>query len=263
MSKILVGADPEIFVKQAGVFKSAHALVAGDKKNPQKVNKGAVQVDGMALEFNIDPAENKAQFITNIHEVMSILRDMVPDYQLTIAPVADFGFEYLRAQPAEALELGCDPDYNAWTTDVNPRPNGERPFRTAAGHIHIGFCDDGEPEDSGYVRWCASLVRELDFYLGLPSLLLDTHPDSIRRRELYGKAGAFRPKKYGVEYRTLSNFWLESSELMGWAYDAAVRGYEAFDGGANLVGKYGDIQAIINSSDVKAAEKIVRAEGLM
>ena len=53
MSKILVGCDPEIFVKQAGVFKSAHGLVVGDKKDPQKVNKGAVQVDGMALEFNI------------------------------------------------------------------------------------------------------------------------------------------------------------------------------------------------------------------
>ena len=50
---------------------------------------------------------------------------------------------------------------------------------------------------------------------------------------------------------------------MGWAYDAAVRGYEAFDAGQSLVDKYGDIQLIINSSDVKAAEKIVRAEGLM
>lgn len=263
MSKIYVGADPEVFVKQSGVFKSAHGLVVGDKKNPQKVNKGAVQVDGMALEFNIDPASNKEEFITNIYEVMSILRSMVPDYQLEISPVADFGFEYLRAQPAEALELGCEPDYNAWTVGVNPRPDGERPFRTAAGHIHIGFCDDGEPEDSGYVGYCAEFVRELDFYLGLPSLILDKHPDSVRRRELYGKAGAFRPKKYGVEYRTLSNFWLESGELMGWAYDAAVRGFNAFDGGLSLVAKYGDIQSIINNSDVKAAEKIVRVEGLM
>ena len=50
---------------------------------------------------------------------------------------------------------------------------------------------------------------------------------------------------------------------MGWACDAAVRGYEAFDAGQSMVDKYGDIQSIINSSDVKAAEKIVRAEGLM
>lgn len=263
MTKIFVGADPEIFVKKNGVFESAHGLIVGDKKNPQKVHKGAVQVDGMALEFNIDPAANKEEFITNIRTVMSILEGMVPEHQLQVAPVADFGFEYMRAQPAAALELGCDPDYNAWTVDVNPRPNGERPFRTAAGHIHIGFCDDGNPEANGYVNYCARFVRELDFYLGLPSLLLDQHPDSVRRRELYGKAGAFRPKAYGVEYRTLSNFWLGEEALMAWAYESAVKGWDAFEGGLSLVDKYGDIQGIINTSDKKAAQKILQAEGLM
>ena len=53
---ILIGCDPEVFVKQNGVFRSAHGLIRGDKKNPQKIRSGAVQVDGMALEFNIDPA---------------------------------------------------------------------------------------------------------------------------------------------------------------------------------------------------------------
>ena len=56
MAKILVGCDPEVFVAQGGVFKSAYNLIKGDKKNPQKIRSGAVQVDGMALEFNIDPA---------------------------------------------------------------------------------------------------------------------------------------------------------------------------------------------------------------
>ncbi len=32
------------------------------------------------------------------------------------------------------------------------------------------------------------------------------------RRGMYGKAGAFRPKPYGVEYRTLSNAWLSNDE---------------------------------------------------
>lgn len=52
----LVGADPELFVSKAGVILSAFGLVGGTKKVPQKVERGAVQVDGMALEFNIDPA---------------------------------------------------------------------------------------------------------------------------------------------------------------------------------------------------------------
>jgi len=56
MTQILVGCDPEYFVKKNGIFQSAHGLIMGDKKNPQKVRNGAVQVDGMAVEFNIDPA---------------------------------------------------------------------------------------------------------------------------------------------------------------------------------------------------------------
>ena len=36
--EILVGCDPEVFVKQGGVFKSAFGLIQGDKANPQKVN---------------------------------------------------------------------------------------------------------------------------------------------------------------------------------------------------------------------------------
>jgi len=57
--KILVGCDPELFVKKDGVLVSAHGLVQGSKEHPFRVSKGAVQVDGMALEFNIDPAEDE------------------------------------------------------------------------------------------------------------------------------------------------------------------------------------------------------------
>ena len=55
----------------------------------------------------------------------------------------------------------------------------------------------------------------MDLFLGCPSIILDK---DNKRRELYGKAGAYRNKPYGVEYRTLSNFWLTSSKLMQWVY---------------------------------------------
>jgi hypothetical protein len=55
-----IGADPEFFLrdKATGKFVSAHGLIPGTKRQPMKVDKGAVQVDGMALEFNIDPVTN-------------------------------------------------------------------------------------------------------------------------------------------------------------------------------------------------------------
>lgn len=53
-----IGADPEVFVGREGQFFSAHGLVPGNKRRPHKVDRGAVQVDGMALEFNIDPASS-------------------------------------------------------------------------------------------------------------------------------------------------------------------------------------------------------------
>jgi hypothetical protein len=263
MSKILLGADPEIFVaNKSGKLVSAHGLIGGTKANPLKVDNGAVQVDGMALEFNIDAARSEAEWVRNIDSVMSTLASMVPDHILQAIPVAHFGLEYIQSQPEEAKELGCDPDFDAWLVAQNPRPNGERPIRTAAGHIHFGIIDscDAPVDDGEYIGWIASKVRELDYYLGLPSLFYD---NDTERRELYGKAGAFRPKVYGFEYRTLSNQWLGSDRLKRWAYRASQYAMEQMEKGISLVDKYGDIQKIINASNKDAAAEIIKREGLI
>lgn len=221
---ILVGADPEIFMMKGGKFVSAHGAVPGDKKNPHKVDKGAVQVDGMALEFNIDPAHNEQEFITNLTTVMATLKDMVPGYDLNAVPVADFDEAVMLAQPQEALELGCEPDFNAWESGaVNPRPDGKVNFRTGAGHVHIGWGNDFDIGDPNHLDACCMVVKQLDYYLGLGSLLYE--PDN-RRRTMYGAAGAFRPKSYGVEYRVLSNAWLKDEKLMSWVYRNTIKGIE-------------------------------------
>lgn len=259
MTKILVGADPEVFVKQNGLFRSAHNLIKGDKKNPYKVKNGAVQVDGMALEFNIDPAATEDEFCINIQSVYNQLKAMVPQYEVVATPVADFPFEYLKTQPKEALELGCEPDFNAWTEQANPRPDGERPMRTASGHVHIGFTNGEDIQDFNHVSRCNMVVKQLDFFLGLPSLIYDADD---RRRSMYGKAGACRYKSYGVEYRTLSNAWLNSPKLMAWVFRNAKKGVEELIAGNSLFAKYGDIQAIINNSDVKEAKKLIKHANL-
>lgn len=260
MSQILIGCDPEVFVKQGGLFKSAFGLIKGDKKNPQKVPYGAVQVDGMALEFNIDPADTEKQFCINVQEVFNYMKKMVPDYEVVATPVAHFDKEYMAIQPEAALELGCDPDFNAWDNGMpNPRPDGNRPMRTASGHVHIGWTSDENIEDENHRYRANLIVKNLDFTLGLASLEYDTE---VERREMYGKAGACRYKSYGVEYRTLSNAWLRSEKLMAWVFRAAKAGVERTMAGDFMFERHGDIQAIINTSDVKAARKIIKKEGL-
>jgi len=253
-AEILVGADPEIFVAQRNVFQSAHGLIRGDKKHPQKVRNGAVQVDGMALEFNIDPASSEEQFVHNISDVMEQMRQMVPGYDFVVSPVADFTAECIAEQPKEALILGCDPDFNAYTSSMNPRPDGSGNMRTAAGHVHIGWTSGEDPSNPDHLARCEAVVKQMDFYLGLPSLLYDA---DTRRRGMYGCGGAYRPKPYGVEYRTLSNAWLKSHALIAWVFRATKAGVLSIMEGKALIDKYGDPQQIINTSDVKAAAAII------
>lgn len=251
ISQILVGSDPEIFVKKDGVFICAHDLIPGTKESPFKVDKGAVQVDGFALEFNIDPARNADEFVGNHETVLAILAKMVPGYELATVPVADFTREYMDACPAEAKILGCDPDYDAWTGLENIKPQADLPMRTASGHVHIGWAS-GLADHHDH---CRAAAIQMDFFLGLPSLFYDS---DTRRRSMYGKAGCYRPKSYGVEYRTLSNAWLLSRERMTWVYNQVQKGMRDLMDGASMFERYGDISSIINESNKDEARRILK-----
>lgn len=254
---ITIGADPELFVTEGGKYRSAYGLIPGTKKSPFKVNKGAVQVDGMALEFNIDPVRTSEEFVTNCETVLGELRNLVPDkYEFSIVPSCRFNGNHFNAQPDEAKELGCDPDWNAYTLAQNPAPNAETTMRTAAGHIHIGFCEDADITDDNHLIRCATLVKQLDGYLGLPSVLFDR---DTKRRSLYGKAGAFRPKPYGLEYRVLSNAWLKSPELMRFVFDQTTRAVNDLIDGERAIEKISEINlaSIINNSDHWSASNYI------
>jgi hypothetical protein len=217
-----IGCDPEVFVvNKEGQFVGAHGLIPGTKTEPFKVKNGMVQVDGMALEFGVDPCENKREFIFKVNSVKSTLKKMLPKgYDLAVVPVAVFSDEEMARAPAEALELGCDPDYNGYTGRLNKAPKLANPnMRSAGGHVHTGWGSGFDRLDPGFIMNCAALAVELDYYLGAASLAWDK---DNTRRSIYGAAGAFRPKPYGMEYRSLSNQWLTSDELIGFVFDNTV-----------------------------------------
>jgi hypothetical protein len=248
---VLVGADPELFMRHpdSGAFVSAHDRIPGTKWEPFKVPYGAVQVDGTALEFNIDPASSVDEFVHHIQTVRKTMTEMVPGYNVVAEPVARFELDYFKFEvPSSARELGCMPDYNGWTADMNPRPDpGEEPFRTASGHLHIGWTEGADIEDKEHFLLCCRMARQLDYYLGMASLLWDK--DSTRR-QLYGKAGAFRAKPYGMEYRVLSNRWLDSEPLMRWVYNTVQIAVADAFAGKWAESTYGNLaRSIIDDND--------------
>ena len=232
MTQFTIGCDPEIFLKKRSGPISAHGLIKGTKKEPHPCAGGAYQVDGMAVEFNTNPVPVRDfnAFNANIVLVMKNLKEAVlasePNATFSLTSVMDFDKEVLDAQPDEAKELGCDPDYNAYTGEPNPRPDGEVPFRTAAGHIHVGWGADIPVDHPDHLEICCDFVKTLDATVGMFMTAIEDDP---RRRELYGKAGAFRPKPYGVEYRTPSNVWLTTVTrrrclhgILNWAINTSM-----------------------------------------
>lgn len=264
MSDFTIGVDPELFLTLDDKPVSAHGLIPGDKKAPYPVDGGAIQVDGTAVEFNTDPVpyNSFSEFNAKIVRVMKNLAAEVKKngkYNLRITPVQEYDQEYFDSIPDEAKELGCDPDYCAYTLDVNPRPDGDRLFRTGAGHIHIGWGADIPVDNREHHEICASFVKMLDATVGMFMVCIDR---DNRRRELYGKAGAYRAKPYGVEYRYPSNVWLKSVSRRKTVHALLCRAIRYMQQGHTPINvtllNEEEIRRILDEGDFAAAKEVLR-----
>ena len=241
-----IGCDPEFFLHHKGKSISAIGVVGGTKDAPRPIGEGcAVQEDNVAVEFCIPPADSCTKFYTSIMYALDKIMDEVPA-GLAFKTTASEVFDDDQLQHPNALEFGCEPDSNAWTKKMNPRPKADNAnLRSAGGHVHVG-ANDVDP---------VQLIRSMDLFLGVPSIKLDMDTE---RRKLYGKAGAYRPKPYGAEYRTLSNFWIWDKKLIEWVYHQTSRAVDFVRAGNKLSVKDGVmIQQCINNNDAKAYDFLV------
>jgi hypothetical protein len=266
-SKITVGADPEMFLVSAdGNLCSAIDRIGGHKENPRPLGREGffVQEDNVAVEFNIPPASECSAFVESIHWAKRKIEEEVSVYGMKPSSIAAALFPAVELTDPRALTFGCDPDFNAWKKGKrNPKPRASNlRLRSCGGHIHIGF----PKKDIHTLR----LIQLMDLYLGVPSVMMD---EDTMRRELYGKAGCFRDQAYGVEYRTLSNFWLRDQATTAWAFDQTLRAVaKAAEFGLpkNRNGRPDDyskfmethdlgdeIQACINNSSPELAQKLI------
>lgn len=253
IEKFTIGADPELFLQKDDKIISAEGIIGGSKNDPKKVSKKGhcIQEDNVMIEFNIPPCSSLQEFLDEINYMKDYLSVYVklkdPKYKLNYSTSNIFDEKYLQSE--QARQFGCDPDFNVYTKDFNDSPNAKSNLRCCGGHIHIGY-ENPDEETTEHI------VYALDIMLGLDSVLIDN--DKLRK-QMYGKAGSFRFKPYGLEYRTLSNFWLSDDMLIEWVYNRVKSAINLVNSGEinNILNKYeSSIRNVIDSGDVEKSVQL-------
>lgn len=224
MSKLLIGADPEVFVKDIKTeqIQSSIGVLPGSKKKPYRTKHGFVHKDNVLAEFSVKPSGTKTEFVVNVEASLYDVDMLLKKKGKTFAILASYELDEEYTSHYLANEFGCEADYNVWELDAYDRIFNSGQFgnlRTAGGHIHIGFPAEVTMELQ------ISVVKACEYYIGLPSVFMDK--DTVRK-SLYGASGSFRPKPYGIEYRVPSNFWLSSRILRGWIFNQAIHAYKNY-----------------------------------
>lgn len=263
-----IGTDPEFFLTKGDeLVSSQSAKIQGTKHEPVALkNGGTIQRDNVAVEFATVPADDGKDFVEKVRSCLIDTYDMLPKgHDLIVEPSATF--DQVHLTDPEAQEFGCDPDFNAYTVSMNEKPwCGDSGFRSCGAHIHVGCLgSDGKAlKGLGFLLTFDGkilAIKSMDLFHGTISTVLDNSNAAVKRRELYGKAGAHRPTDYGVEYRVLSNYWMKSPELVmlmdGLTRDAmALIVYDKLKKILDIVGE-DELQSVINNGLVVDAQKIV------
>lgn len=245
-----VGTDVEFFLIKDGTIIPSQGVIPGTKAKPYKLSVGLTHRDNVLCEIAMEPGATAKEFSDNLRKVMTALRKEILD-PMGVLPhiVPSYILQEEQLYHPEAQTVGCDADYDCYSAHPNPAPSlilaGN--FRCGAAHIHASF-DDVNP----YRQLIAA--RSMDLFVGLGSVHLDSKGVE-RKQKLYGKAGAFRRKPYGIEYRVPSNWWVSNPLHHLWIFDhtkAAIENAEWADGvlTPQLIG---DLRRTINNGDVRAA----------
>lgn len=214
--KFTIGTDTEFPLTIGGQYVSAIPFITGTKEKPQVLECGSILVrDNVACEFATPVAHDETSFVDAVRKgLCSTIRELPKDSLLRAVPAAHFDRKHLEHR--EAKRIGCEADFNAWTGRRNRPPVKEfkaGTLRSFGAHIHVGHESLlGEQAKQG-------MIKTMDYLVGMVTVPLDCDAPALERRKLYGKAGCHRPTAYGVEYRTLSNFWARTPDLVALIYN--------------------------------------------
>ena len=263
-----VGSDTEFFLtdRKTGEPVTAIGRFGGTKQRPRPVldiEGFCIQEDNVMPEVNIPPASSAKEFYLNCDKILTWLREEAKKQGLNVEVCASMKFTPDKLDHPQAKNIGCERDFCVWTRTPNEFDQTKRAvleyLRTAGGHLHISFQNSRrkitEQDQELLVMLC-------DLLLGVPSIVLDGDQE---RRKLYGRAGSFRFKPYGIEYRVLSNFWFKNPYLSSWTFNQVVTAVSWMNDKPRIRSLFDhaeEIQTAINTQDVDLSYLILQGWGL-
>jgi hypothetical protein len=241
---ISMGCDPEFFFSKDGKIVGSEKLIP--KEGKVLFERGSLEhdthaltsdsvfgkiiIDGVQAELNPRPHACRATLGNEIAWCFrKIKNELLKDGNtIDFSQAVEVSKEEMDSLSASSKRFGCSPSHNAYAEDGNSKitvnPLVYR-TRAAGGHIHLGPNPADTLETQRKIKDALDnhkiIVPILDLIVGNTCVLVDRNPSNIERRKVYGKAGEYRTPKYGLEYRTLSNFWLTSYPLFGMAFGLA------------------------------------------
>lgn len=214
---VTLGSDPEFFIRDKGkksVRGSEEFIQGRGIKLYDWESSPTIVRDGVQVEINPQPSTCREGHFGSISGNILRLHEMVEQGNSEIAFearafVAPESFEKLSK---DSKMSGCNPVDNAHGIKAPKQEMEKSRLRCAGGHVHVG----GDSVDKAVRRLGAeSVVKMMDIVAGNTLVMVDQFPGSKERRRYYGKAGEYRVKPYGLEYRVPSNFWLRDYRLYG------------------------------------------------
>lgn len=249
INNLTLGADPEFFLHNIakGRIEPAVGLIGGTKENGLFIPTGeSVLEDNVMVEFTTTICKNAKELNESIQRALTYLKNTLPQYYEFVFKASHI-FEPADLDSEQAQEIGCSPDYNAYTLRMNKPANAKSLMRTCSGHIHLGY-------DNTSIDTSLDLVMIMDLFLGVPSVLIDEDKD---RRKMYGKAGCYRLKRYGVEYRVLSNFWVNNPELVNWVVNNINQGIKYYEENGLEGIDFKSVIKCVNTYDTELAKQFI------
>ena len=137
---ITIGTDPEFFIQNNdGKLISSIGIIEGTKDVPNRLkflgSGFAIQKDNVLGEFNV-PHGYSAQEVSNSISIMkAYISGLLESKGLHPLYAASGEYDDDQLQSDEAKEFGCSPDFNAWTNDVNKKPEGTTTNLRSAGEL--------------------------------------------------------------------------------------------------------------------------------